>query len=379
MASLLIAADICPIGNNVPLLKAGDAQALYNDLLPELQSADLRLANLECPLVRQLSPIRKTGPVFDAPPECLNGIKAGGFDLLCVSNNHILDHGEAGLQSTLQACRSAGVATVGAGANLEVAGRMWIREVAGVRVGVVAMAEHEFSIATATTWGANPLDLIDFVRVLRANKNRYDYLVVLVHGGDEFLVPSPRIKKTCRFLVEMGANAVIVQHPHDLGGHEDYLGGHIVYGQGALLMDEGIYRNRASFHHGYLVRLNIDAGFCSKMSIVPFGQSDPHPGARRLQGARADEFKAMLDKRSTQILDDAFVLTQWLEFCERTKHSYLSTLLGHNRVIRKLNYRGILTRLLYGKQQMLSVKNIVGCETHREAVETILSHRLVHF
>lgn len=379
MATVLIGADICPIGDNVPLLRAGDKQGLYNDLLEEMQGADLRMANLECPLIRSPSPIRKTGPVFGADPECLRGVQAGGFDLLCLANNHILDHGEAGLRSTLDVCRSGGVETVGAGENLEAARRMWIRNVAGVRVAVVAMAEHEFSIATRTSWGANPLDLIEYVRTVQARRADYDYLIVLVHGGDEFLVPSPRIKKTCQFLVEMGANAVIVQHPHDLGGVEEYRGGHIVYGQGALIMDEGIYRNRATFHEGFLVKLKIGADFRSKMEMIPFGQSDPAPGARKLNGERARVFGETLARKSASILDDAFVLTQWLEFCEKRKHGYISALLGHNRVMRKLNVGGVVTRLLYGKQQMLSVKNLVSCETHREAIETIFNHRLVQF
>jgi poly-gamma-glutamate capsule biosynthesis protein CapA/YwtB (metallophosphatase superfamily) len=203
MATVLIGADICPIGDNVPLLRAGDKKGLFNDLLGELESADLRLANLECPLIQGPSPIRKTGPVFGADPECIRGIKAGGFDLLCLANNHILDHGAGGLKSTLEVCRSAGIETVGAGENLEFARRMWIRQVAGVRVGVLAMAEHEFSIATRKDWGANPLDLIEYVRTVQARRGEFDYLIVLVHGGDEFLVPSPRIKKTCQFLVEM--------------------------------------------------------------------------------------------------------------------------------------------------------------------------------
>lgn len=379
MATVMIGADICPIGDNVPLLQAGNKQALYHDLIPEMEKADLRLANLECPFITAPSPIRKTGPVFGASNDCINGIVAGGINVLCLANNHIMDHGEAGLRNTLQTCARAGISTVGAGENLAAARRMLIQRVAGVRVAILAMAEHEFSIATPNSWGANPLDVIDYVRNVRERRSEFDYLIVLFHGGDEFLVPSPRVQDTCRFLVEMGANAVIVQHPHDLGGYENYRGGHIVYGQGALIMDEGIYRNRESFHEGYLVRLTIASDFKSEMEIVPFGQSDPTPGARRLSGAREQRFREGLAKKCEQVLDDAFVLTQWLEFCERTKHGYLSALLGHNRILRKLNARGLMTRSLYGKQQLLSVRNLVCCETHREAVETIFNHKLFRF
>src|ERR1039458_7494152 len=240
MATLLIGADICPIEGNRPYFINGDAACLLNDLLPEFQQADLTIANLECLLVEQQSPIEKTGPTFGEPGACINGIKQAGVDVLNLANNHILEHGAPGLENTLAICTQAGIQTVGAGPNLDAARRILIRDLGGLRVGLLAVAEHEFSIATQHSPGANPLDLIDFVRNVTSHRDKFDYLIVLLHGGDEFLVPSPRIQNTCRFMVEIGANAVIVQHPHVLGGYEDYRGGHIVYGQGALLMDEAI-------------------------------------------------------------------------------------------------------------------------------------------
>ena len=152
-------------------------------------------------------------------------------------------------------------------------------DVKDIRVGILAVAEHEFATATKNSPGANPLDLMDYVRNVNGRRGEIDYLIVLLHGADEFYVPSPRIQDTCRFMIEMGANAVVVQHPHCLGGYEQYLGGHIIYGQGALVMDEPIYRPLKSFHEGFLVKLSITAGAASTMDIVPFVQSDPVPGA----------------------------------------------------------------------------------------------------
>ena len=238
-------------------------------------------------------------------------------------------------------------------------------------------SEHEFSIATKHSSGANPLDLIDFVRNVTSHRDKFDYLIVLLHGGDEFLVPSPRIQNTCRFMVEMGASAVIVQHPHVLGGYEDYRGGHIVYGQGALLMDEALYRDRLSFHEGFLVKLTIAADAASAMAIVPFVQSNPAPGARRMDEAKEREFRLRLAQRSAAIQDEAFVQAEWLKFCDQNKHAYISGLLGHNRILSKLNARGWLTRFLYNQKVLLGVRNTVLCETHREAVETIFNQRLL--
>jgi poly-gamma-glutamate synthesis protein (capsule biosynthesis protein) len=449
MPTVLIGADICPIEANTQYLIRGDTETLFHDLLPEFEAADLVLANLECPLIERPSPIRKTGPTFGEAPSCINGIKAGGIDVLCLANNHILDHGAAGLANTLKVCAEAGIATVGAGRNLAEARKILIRELGGVRVGILAVAEHEFSIATRDSWGANPLDPVDVVRNVRAQWDQFDYLIVLVHGGDEFLVPSPRIKETCRFMIEMGANAVLVQHPHVLGGYEEYQGGHIVYGQGALLMDEAIYRDRKSFHEGFLVKLLIgndpevlDPGevgrdvpiapvvkseqvsaalrgvgsqasgtavwdhapypvehadrpasamsgqpsfvpgsghrrLRSRMEIVPLVQSWPPPGARKMTPAEQAEFRPRLEARARAIQDDAFVEAEWLKFCEARENGYIGALLGHNRIVRRLNRSGLLTRWFYGRRMALGLRNLVCCETHREALETILNRRLI--
>ena len=378
MIRVLIGGDICPIERNAAMFERGDAEGLFHDLLQDLGRADLVIANLECPLIERPTPIAKTGPVFGQSTACINGIRAAGIDALCLANNHALDHGPQGLESTLRTCRRAGVLTVGAGANLAEARQILVREVGGVRVGVLAMAEHEFSIATPVTPGANPFDLIDFVRSAAANRAACDYLIVLLHGGAEFLaLPSPRLKETCHFLIEMGANAVLVQHPHSVGGYEHYREGHIVYGQGALVMDEAIYRGMKSFHEGMLVSLSIERGGASSIAFVPLAQSDPLPGARRLDGARADAFLRALNAKSEAVLDDEYLAGEWRRFCEGEKHGYLSVLLAHNRLLRVANRRGHLARWLYNKRRMLGTRNLVCCETHREVLETVFKEGMI--
>src|ERR1017187_3915822 len=111
MVSLIIGADVCPIEGNQPYFLNGDAGALLHDLLPEFEQADLSVANLECPLIEHQTPILKTGPTFGEPGACINGIKQAGIDVLCLANNHILDHGAPGLENTLAVCTQAGIET----------------------------------------------------------------------------------------------------------------------------------------------------------------------------------------------------------------------------------------------------------------------------
>jgi poly-gamma-glutamate synthesis protein (capsule biosynthesis protein) len=378
LVTILIGGDVCPIGDNGPYFQRGDIDALFHQLLGLFREADVVIANLECPLIERQTPIAKTGPVFGEPTSCANSIGAAGIDVLCLANNHIMDHGAEGLASTLEACKAAGIATVGAGATLAEAGRIVVRDTNGFRVGVLAMAEHEFSIATRRSPGANPLDLAAYVRNVEANWGSFDYLIVLLHGGPEFLTaPSPRLKDTCHFLVEMGANAVVVQHPHSFGGYETYLGAPIVYGQGALVMDEPIYRDRESFHKGVLVRLVVDDQKATTMHLVPFTQSAPTPGARLMGGEPAAALLRELAAKAKAILDDDFVRAEWQRFCEEEKHGYMSVLLSHNRLLRRLNRGGFLAWLVYRKRRLLGTRNVVLCESHREALETIFKEGMV--
>src|SRR5687767_7961076 len=170
MIRILIGGDVCPTGEVQRHFSAGNAGEIFHDLLPAIRSADLSIANLECPLVTRESPITKAGPVLGAPVECINGFPAAGWKVLNLANNHSYDHGLPGLRDTLNAIHKVGLSPLGAGLNIREAEAPVIRDIQGQRVVIYSMAEREFSIADETTAGANPLDLISFVRAIREHK-----------------------------------------------------------------------------------------------------------------------------------------------------------------------------------------------------------------
>ena len=185
MTHVLIGGDVCPIRRNLPYFIEGDAESLFNDLLIEFRQADLSLVNLECPLLEKNTPIEKTGPILGVKSEAIHGFKRANIDVLVLANNHILDHGLDGLENTLMVCERSNISTVGAGHNLADARKIFLRTINNIKIGILAMAEHEFSIATQDSCGANPLDVIDYVRNIRYNKKKFDYLIVILHGGYE--------------------------------------------------------------------------------------------------------------------------------------------------------------------------------------------------
>jgi len=346
------------------------AEAVFGSLLPDFLNADLAIANMECPLTDGDTPIRKCGPNLRAPVATIEVIRKAGIKVLNMANNHILDHGGSGLESTLRAAATAGIATVGAGFNRTEARRILICQVKGISVGILGLAEHEFSIATDTSPGANPLDLIDMTRNIADHRSSIDYLIVLLHGGNEYYAyPSPRLMETCRFLVEQGANAVICQHSHCMGCCEEYRGGHIVYGQGSLIC--GSPNPISALENGVLVQLHISRDGTSRMELLPFERTHIGLGIRKTPPEAAESLLQAMAERSGNLGIPGYIQEHWSRFCSERRSGYLSMVLGHGRVLRHLNRHGLLFRLFCSEDSKLAMENVIRCEAHREVLETV--------
>jgi len=377
MPSILVGGDVCPTGPNEPLFRAARADAIFNDLLPEFERADFRVVNLECPLVAENHPIRKVGgPVLRAARDCVSGLVAAGIDAVGLANNHIMDQGEAGLRSTIEVCVGAGIGCFGAGPNLAAAGRILVREVGGLRVGFYGIADSWFgSVAGADRWGANPRDTVEVARSLRRELPGLDFLVVLLHAGSEhYPYPSPGLRRFCRFLAEAGAGAVICQHSHCAGSYEHHEGVPIVYGQGNLVFSSPT--TRATWHEGFLVRLNISGAHECSAEWVPHCQSPGEPGVRRMAAAREKEFRAELARRSREMEANGFVEREWTGYCRQKKRDFENDLFHpyRSRLLRVLSRRlPSFGKWLRPNRSRLMLRYYVQCETHREVLLTMLA------
>lgn len=370
-ANIIIGGDVCPTGKNQSFFESGDAHTLLNDLLYEFQNADLSIVNLECPLIQTKAPIQKCGPVLGVSNECINGLKAMGVDVAGLANNHIMDHGDRGLRSTISALKDKGIDYVGAGESLEMARNILIRDVKGFRIGILAIAENEFGIATIDKPGSNPLNIMDTVRNITKHRDYFDYLIVLVHAGTElYPYPSPYLMDTCRFLVEQGANAVICQHSHCSGCVETYKEAPIVYGQGNFIFD---YPTDAiEWREGLLVCLNINGKGTFELRFIPYRQSDGQPGVRKMNSDEEKMFMSGFYSRSTAIRDELFVAKQWEFYCKQNKRYYLNGLHGKPGFLRRL--AGKLNKLHYldSEEVQRNRLHFVRCESLREALITAL-------
>ncbi|WP_314357062.1 CapA family protein [uncultured Veillonella sp.] len=365
---IYIGADLVPTDINKALFENGNGEALVGKELYEiLKQSDLNVFNLEVPLTDVETPIVKFGNNLIAPTKTIHGYKALEPIFLTLANNHSLDQGEEGLTSTLNLLKNQDIAHAGAGSSLKEAKKPFIFEKEGIRIGFYLCVEHEFTVASCHTMGANPFDVLESFDEVLALKEQCDYVIVLYHGGKEFYrYPSPMLQRYCRKFIDRGANLVICQHNHCVGSREDYNGGSIIYGQGNFIFNSEFYINHKEFVKDSLL-IRVEATKDSFIvSEVPIRSTEM--GTRQATESEADETLTAYKQRSENIKDAYFVAQAYKDFADTHIKRYLREFIGRSCIIRAINalFGRKLMQLILGKTSYLAIQNYLECEAHHE-------------
>lgn len=371
--SIVIGADLVPTKSNVELFEKGDIDTLIGSELKDIiLNADYRIFNLEIPLTDESNPIKKCGPNLIAPTKCICAYQTMNINLLTLANNHILDQGKKGLDSSIETLKNAGISYVGVGDSIKDASKPKIFNCNGKKIGIYACVEHEFTIATDKDSGANPIDLLETPDHIVELKKQCDYVIVLYHGGKEqYRYPSPNLQKTCRKLVEKGADLVLCQHSHCIGCKEEYLQGTIVYGQGNFIFDD---EENEYWQTSLLILLSSDF----EVKYIPLKKTGNV--VRLAKGAEAENILEQFNLRSEEILDSDKVYQHYSELADQYKNHYLFSVMKIKRgllyrIINKLT-KGSLDKNIINKafnsMYRYELENYVECEAHRELLLNIL-------
>ena len=212
----------------------------YAEVLPLLERADLLFGNLEAPFLADTTGVERAQKTytFVVPPSSAAVLVDGGFDVVTLANNHILDYGPSGLASTWEVLDSIGIAHVGTGRTKAEAHTHRIVEDGGRRVAFLAY-NHTFPKwfwATESRPGTAHADDDGLAREVRRADAEADIVVVSFHWGGE-LLESPREYQQilARIAVDSGADLVIGHHPHTLQPLEWYGGRLIAYSLGNFI------------------------------------------------------------------------------------------------------------------------------------------------
>ena len=193
------------------------------DLLQEMQSADILLANNEFSYTNRGTPLAGKAYTFRADPSRASLLEELGVDVVSVANNHVYDYDEIGFLDTLNTLNENGMPYVGAGVNLEEARKPIYFIVGGRKIAICAATQIERTLNyTKEATGVSPgvmkcLHPEAFCETIAEAKANADYVIVFPHwgtegtanyGGDQVAL--------ARAFVEAGADVIIGGHTHCL-------------------------------------------------------------------------------------------------------------------------------------------------------------------
>ena len=254
--------------------------------------ADITVANLEIPLSNQGSAHPTKGIVFRCSPDNVNGLLAGGIDVVALANNHILDYMEPGILQTQSVLDEAGIFYSGAGLTSDEAYLPTILSRKGQTIAFLSSSDRTgqynnfqpYLHAGENKSGFAYMTPYYLKQQIQSVRNRVDLVVVELHAGSEYSYSpgshydayeppdgfetmrfnpassvgfledplfgleaedySPRLDRPQmwdrairQFAIDEGADAVIVHHPHIIQGVEIYNGKMIAHSLGNFIFD----------------------------------------------------------------------------------------------------------------------------------------------
>ena len=200
-----------------PLIDAKGFDAPFLGVRP-LLTGDFVIANAEAPLTKStIAAAPGKSFIYHTDPAAAQAMRRAGIHALGLGNNHAMDMGAPGLTDTLASADAAGLATFGAGANLQQAERPLLLDSPAGKVAIVALGENFGAISTAKADHGGTVILepatvqrgLDLARAAGAKM-----VIAYVHWGDNYSDIVPEQRYWAQQLAAAGYDMVIGTGPH---------------------------------------------------------------------------------------------------------------------------------------------------------------------
>ena len=272
-----------------------------------LHGADLAVGNLECSLSTRGEARKDKTFTFRGRPEAAAALRAAGFDVVTLANNHSCDYGPEALADTLAACRACAVRPVGAGATANEARRPAV--VRGgqppLTVAILAfsnMLPKQF-YAGVDRAGTNPASVEAVARDVAAARAEAEVVVVLFHWGTERSdTPSRNQRRLAYAAADAGADLVVGHHPHVLQGIEVRGNCIIAYSLGNFLFPSRSISTRQTMILSYTPEGRGKA----KVQVIPcvIEGFRPRPATMKERGPMLARMRELCSRLGTTLAED---------------------------------------------------------------------------
>lgn len=311
-AELVISAvgDIMLDGTARPVMTEQGYDYPFVKMLPYFSGAQIIFGNVEGPLTDRGAPEEDKTFVFRSPPTKVGAaLKAAGFNVVSLANNHTLDYGADGLMQTIETLDAAGILHTGAGADLMAARQPALIQVNGLKVAILAysmtLPENFFAgkNKAGTAFGHEAQVSADVM----AARKQADIVLVSFHWGQEGKTELRDYQtRLGHIAIDAGASAVIGHHPHILQGIEQYKDGIILYSLGNFAF--GSYSMKSA--RSAVAQLRFRNTRLQSVRLFPINvnnfevQFQPQPLAGAAGDAVIDELRTLSAALNTRVQND---------------------------------------------------------------------------
>lgn len=191
------------------------------------KGSDLVFANLEGPIKGQ-GKKGGTAMSFSFNEDVAQFLKDNGFNLVSLANNHAVDQGWIGRETTIEALNAVG---------LNWCGHPSEADKNSVYYGEVADKKFAFACFHDVTFKLDDEAALELIREIR---KEVDFLAVSIHWGIEYKQRADwgsQIEPGHAF-IDAGADLIIGHHPHVVQNFEIYKGKLIFYSLGNFVFDQ---------------------------------------------------------------------------------------------------------------------------------------------
>ena len=196
-----------------------DFTNVFKNIAKYTQNADITVGNLETTFAGKSRGY--TGyPTFNTPEVLGKNLRDIGFDVICTANNHSMDKGYSGLESTLNFLDEYGLDHYGTARSAEEQDTILVKDVNGIKIAFLAYTygTNGITVPKDKSYCVNLIDK-DLIKehITLAKEQNVDVICVNMHWGAEYkLTPNSTQKDLADFLFENGVDIILGSHPHVL-------------------------------------------------------------------------------------------------------------------------------------------------------------------
>lgn len=201
-----------------------DFSYVFEDIKKYIEPADLAIGNLETTF-RGKEKGYSSYPTFNTPEVLAQDLKELGIDVVSTANNHSLDTGYLGIESTIDYLDEAGILHTGTYKSEESQNQIVVKDINGLKFAFLAYTygTNGIPVPSGKEYCINLIDKelikshLDMAKELKS-----DVICVNMHWGIEYQnEPNDEQEDLANFLFENGADIILGSHPHVLQKMEE--------------------------------------------------------------------------------------------------------------------------------------------------------------